>query len=355
MATFFIGIRPKNDINYGRISGMPPKRSKNMDALTVNEQLNLLKDKYPGDVALVESVQTLFNKEVKIISDRSIRALKSFPMQFTKRIPTKDGEWTTQLHIWADNQVPELLEIDPLVLTAKNSDGECVLMSLLMAATGRFTQQVNYPLIQKMLDTNMDFEFLTEPGNEDAVEYGNVWDEEDYDHKTPLEYLADFAKGTGPFLGFGGDATVREMLEAFADKPEMNNPAPEPQDSPATAATTPAEIPPANPAPSTPVQQPVQQPLQQPVQQPVQQVAETPQIQQPQATQPLPPQPPVQPPTQPEPEHTEPSIQEKCKELISDVRTNVNNSDAMPIAGNGGEKHLLEALVTIGKNLLFFG
>ena len=174
-----------------------------MNALDVNEELNNLKDKYPGDVALVESVQNLFNKE-------------TFPMQFTKRIPTSSGEWTTQLHIWADNQVPALLDIDPIILTARNSDGETVLMSLLMAATGRFTQQVNYALIKKILDTDMQFEYLTEPMDENSVETGNVWDEEDLDHKTALQYLADFAKGTGPFLGTGGDdrspTTARETV-----------------------------------------------------------------------------------------------------------------------------------------------
>lgn len=203
-----------------------------MNALDVNEALNDLKDRYPAEIGLVESVQNLFNKEVAVISDKSRRALKSFPMQFTKRIPTPDGEWTTQLHIWADCQVPELLSVDPLVLTARNSDGESVLMSLLMAATGRFTQQVNYDLIQKILDTDMQFQYLTEPNDESSVQTGNVWDEEDLDHKTALDFLAEFAKGDGIFAGTGGDDVVKKMLEDFADRPEPEDAPGEPLSDP---------------------------------------------------------------------------------------------------------------------------
>ena len=336
-----------------------------MDGVAVNEELNNIKDRFPEETALVESVQKLFNKEVQIISDRSIRALKAFPMQFTKRIPTADGEWTTQLHIWADNQVPELLDIDPLVLTARNSDGECVLMSLLMAATGRFTQQVNYPLIQKILDKDMQFQYLTEPGDESSVQTGNVWDEEDLDHKTPLEYLADFAKGTGVFGGCGQDPLVRQMLENFADRPEPDNGPGKPLSDPnfdeeqakkaieqseAQIATT-AETNPQNiPTVDQIVQQQVQQPAT-PAQpaapaQPVQQAA--PQAQPAPAPAPAPVQAPTQEPA-PAEEPTQ-TVRERCKQILESNPT-VNDPDAAPIAGS---KKLLEALVTIGKNTIDF-
>lgn len=336
-----------------------------MDGVAVNEELNNIKDRFPEETALVESVQKLFNKEVQIISDRSIRALKAFPMQFTKRIPTADGEWTTQLHIWADNQVPELLDIDPLVLTARNSDGECVLMSLLMAATGRFTQQVNYPLIQKILDKDMQFQYLTEPGDESSVQTGNVWDEEDLDHKTPLEYLADFVKGTGVFGGCGQDPLVRQMLENFADRPEPDNGPGKPLSDPnfdeeqakkaieqseAQIATT-AETNPQNiPTVDQIVQQQVQQPAT-PAQpaapaQPVQQAA--PQAQPAPAPAPAPVQAPAQEPD-PAEEPTQ-TVRERCKQILESNPT-VNDPDAAPIAGS---KKLLEALVTIGKNTIDF-
>lgn len=336
-----------------------------MDGVAVNEELNNIKDRFPEETALVESVQKLFNKEVQIISDRSIRALKTFPMQFTKRIPTADGEWTTQLHIWADNQVPELLDIDPLVLTARNSDGECVLMSLLMAATGRFTQQVNYPLIQKILDKDMQFQYLTEPGDESSVQTGNVWDEEDLDHKTPLEYLADFVKGTGVFGGCGQDPLVRQMLENFADRPEPDNGPGKPLSDPnfdeeqakkaieqseAQIATT-AETNPQNiPTVDQIVQQQVQQPAT-PAQpaapaQPVQQAA--PQAQPAPAPAPAPVQAPAQEPD-PAEEPTQ-TVRERCKQILESNPT-VNDPDAAPIAGS---KKLLEALVTIGKNTIDF-
>lgn len=180
----------------------------------------MLKDKYPDDVALVESVQKVFNRNFKVISDRSIKAMKSFPMQFTQRIPTSGGEWTTQLHIWADHSVPELLDLDPVMLTARNSDGESVLFSLLMAATGRFTQMVDYELLQKILDKDMRFTALTIPNDETSGVEGNAWDEEDIDGNTPLDYLADFATGTGIFAGQPGDEKVQEMLANFADRPD---------------------------------------------------------------------------------------------------------------------------------------
>lgn len=321
-----------------------------MNALDVNEELNNLKDKYPGDVALVESVQNLFNKEFQVISDRSLKALKTFPMQFTKRIPTSSGEWTTQLHIWADNQVPALLDIDPIILTARNSDGETVLMSLLMAATGRFTQQVNYALIKKILDTDMQFEYLTEPMDENSVETGNVWDEEDLDHKTALQYLADFAKGTGPFLGAGGDDAVRKMLEDFADRPEPDN-GPgdgEPLSDPnfdaekaqeqieqaeamrdAGKTTSAADIAAAEqstqpqPEQGQPEQATAQPAPQQPVPQPIT----------------------VQLVQQPAPQPAEPPKQDETP-------TKTNSTEAPP---NVGAKKLLEALVTIGNNTIQFG
>lgn len=191
-----------------------------MDKITINRQLNDLKDRYPGEVALIEGIQTLYNKEVKSISDREVQALLQFPMQFTQRIPIGDGEWTTQLHKWADDQTEVLLCIDPLMLTARDSKDETVLMSLLLAAMGRFTQQINYDLIQKILNTNMNYTALELPGDENSKVEGSAWDEKDIHGATALDYIADFAMGTGLFDGTEPDETVQQMLAEFANTPK---------------------------------------------------------------------------------------------------------------------------------------
>lgn len=164
-----------------------------MDNIEFNRRLNGLKDAYPNDIPLIETVQTLFNKKVVVITDAERRALYRFPMQFIQRIPIGDGEWTTRLHIWADMQLEDLLHIDPMMLTAKNSYGDSVLLSLIMAACGRFTQQVNYDLIQKILSANMSYVSLTVPGDKNSAEEGNAWDGTDFKGTTPMDYLIDMA------------------------------------------------------------------------------------------------------------------------------------------------------------------
>lgn len=191
-----------------------------MDSIKFNRALNEMKEAHPDDIALIEGIQQLFNRDVEVISDRSRKALRQFPMQFTQRISRGGGEWTTQLHMWADCQVEDLLKIDPLYLTARNSDDETVLMSLLLAAMGKYTQQVNYDLIQKILDKNMNYVALTRPGDESSKTEGSAWNEKDLEGRSALDYLADFATGTGMFEGSGPDDQVREMLEKFAEEPQ---------------------------------------------------------------------------------------------------------------------------------------
>jgi hypothetical protein len=92
-----------------------------MDKRAFHTLLNELKDKNPDQFELLENIQETFDKTVDPISDAEIRALKTFPIQFIPRIELDGGEWTTKLHIWAENGVPVLLDIDPMILTHKNS------------------------------------------------------------------------------------------------------------------------------------------------------------------------------------------------------------------------------------------
>lgn len=203
-----------------------------MNKILVNSQLNRIKDKYPGEIALIEGIQNMFNGDVRGISDEEEQALLQFPMQFTQHIPTGDrSEWTTKLHQWADQGEEVLLAIDPLVLTARDSKDETVLMSLLLSAMGRFTQQVDYDLLQKILDTNMNYVALELPGDESTKVEGSAWNEKDLRGFTALDYLADFAMGTGVFDGTEPDLQVQEMLAEFSKEPEE-----EPEDNTDEAA-----------------------------------------------------------------------------------------------------------------------
>lgn len=192
-----------------------------MDKRELNRRINGLKDAYPEELALIEGIQDLLNKKVEVISEKNRQALRQFPMQFTRRVSLGDGEWTTTLHMWADNMVDTLLEIDPLVLTCTNSKGESVLHALVFAATGRFTQMVNYDLIQKMLEKNMSFIEMTVPNNVNSKVEGNAWVCKDALQKTPMDYLVDFANGDGDAAP---DERLQQMLYDFGSTPAMEPP-----------------------------------------------------------------------------------------------------------------------------------
>lgn len=192
-----------------------------MDKRELNRRINGLKDAYPEELALIEGIQDLLNKKVDVISEKNRQALRQFPMQFTRRVDLGDGEWTTTLHMWADNMVDTLLEIDPLILTCTNSRGESVLHALVFAATGRFTQMVNYDLIQKMLEKNMSFIEMTVPNNVNSKVEGNAWVCKDALQKTPMDYLVDFANGDGDAAP---DERLQQMLYEFGSTPAVEPP-----------------------------------------------------------------------------------------------------------------------------------
>lgn len=192
-----------------------------MDKRELNRRINGLKDAYPDELALIEGIQDLLNKKVEVISEKNRQALRQFPMQFTRPVGLGDGEWTTTLHMWADNMVDTLLEIDPLVLTCTNSRGETVLHALVFAATGRFTQMVNYDLIQKLLEKNMSFIEMTVPNNVNSKVEGNAWVCKDALQKTPMDYLVEFANGDGETPP---DERLQQMLYEFGSTPTVEPP-----------------------------------------------------------------------------------------------------------------------------------
>lgn len=192
-----------------------------MDKRELNRRINGLKDAYPEELALIEGIQDLLNKKIEVISEKNRQALRQFPMQFTRRVDLGDGEWTTTLHMWADNMVDTLLEVDPLILTCTNSRGESVLHALVFAATGRFTQMVNYDLIQKMLEKNMSFIEMTVPNNVNSKVEGNAWVCKDALQKTPMDYLVDFANGDGDAAP---DERLQQMLYEFGSTPAVEPP-----------------------------------------------------------------------------------------------------------------------------------
>lgn len=192
-----------------------------MDKRHFNSRLNGLKDAYPSELALIEGIQDLFNKKIEVISKSNAHALLQYPAQFTRPLSTSRGEWTTQLHIWADNMVPQLISIDPLFLSTKDSMGSTVLHSMVMAATGRFTQMIDYDYIQSMLDKNMSYIYMSIPNDPSSKTEGNTWTEKDPTGKTPMDYLIDVANGED---GTMPDERLGAMLDQFASTPEAEPP-----------------------------------------------------------------------------------------------------------------------------------
>lgn len=190
-----------------------------MDKRGVNIELNRLKDKNPGQGALIEGVQKLFNEKVKTATPEQKRALLMFPMQYAAyRIKTSPSEWTTQLHVWADNMLDTILLLNPLYLTTRDSSGDTVLHRLVKAALGEYTDEVNYDFIKKLLDKDMGFVSLQSPFENEGAKAGSVWMMKDVDGCTPMDLLADYAIGK-PEAGIPTDDRLLLMLDEFANAP----------------------------------------------------------------------------------------------------------------------------------------
>ena len=179
--------------------------------------LNRLKDENPSDFGLIESIQKKFETDIETISAEEKKALKQFPVQFVKRIPQDDMGWTSQLHIWGEQSVSELLDLDPMLLAFKNSYGDTVLMSLVAAATGMYTEKVDYSLLKDILDKDFSYEDVEKDseGNEAIVEK-NALDEIDINGQNPLEFLIEFAYATGNYEGMQPDFKLQELLKEFS-------------------------------------------------------------------------------------------------------------------------------------------
>ena len=191
-----------------------------MDKRPFLAYLNTLKDRYPSEISMIESIQNTFDNEFKAISNAEKMALRTLPEQFLKRIKSDDGnDWTTQLHIWGEQCVPDLLKLDPSYLAFKNSKGDTVLMSLMAGATGAFKEQIDYDLIRKILNTNLDYEDIDKDsdGNQIFV-LKNPLDETDINDQTPIEYLVDFAYSTGEYEGHSPDDELINIIEEWTSQ-----------------------------------------------------------------------------------------------------------------------------------------
>ena len=196
--------------------------------------LNRLKDEIPSDIGLIESIQKKFESEIDSISDEEKKALKQFPIQFVKRIDQDDMGWTSQLHMWAEQGVPEILELDPMLLAFKNGYGDSVLMSLVAASTGMYTETIDYDMIKRILDNDYTYEDVDkdEEGNEVVVEK-NALNEVDVNGQTPIDFLIDFAYATGSYKGMQPDEQIQYILKEFAsdgDSEEVEEELPEEND-----------------------------------------------------------------------------------------------------------------------------
>jgi hypothetical protein len=190
-----------------------------MDKRGINIELNRLKDRNPGQEVLIEGVQSLFNDKVETATPEQKRSLLMFPMQYAAyRIKTSPSEWTTQLHLWAENLLDTLLQLNPLYLTTRNSAGDTVLHSLVKAATGEYTEKVDYDFIRKLLDKDMGFVALQSPFEKEGAQAGSVWMLKDVDGNTPMDLLADCAIGQ-PESGIPADDRLLVMLDEFASAP----------------------------------------------------------------------------------------------------------------------------------------
>jgi len=179
--------------------------------------LNRLKDESPLDIGLIESIQKKFDEQFDAITDKEKRALKQFPTQFVRRIPSEDMGWTTQLHMWAEQSVPEILDIDPMLLAFKNSYGDSVLMSLVGGATGMYTETINHDLIEKILNKDFQYEDIEqdEEGN-DIITEKNALDVTDINGQTPIDFLIDFSYATGKYEGMEPEPEIQKLLKEFA-------------------------------------------------------------------------------------------------------------------------------------------
>lgn len=237
-----------------------------MDKRLFHTLFNELKDKNPDNLDLLEGIQQTFEKKVPALSEQERRALLTFPEQFIPRKHLKNGEWTSQLHIWAENGVRDIIRVNPMILTHKNSVGDTVLMSLISYALGKFTEFVDYHLIKSLLNTDFSYEEIVNNNGAQMLVVKNALDETDIEGNTIIDWLIDYAYGQGMYENHPTDAYLCEILQDFADnldsmdieesEPVILQQAPAPAPAPAPTPTSPEQAPaPTEQAPQTDVNQ----------------------------------------------------------------------------------------------------
>lgn len=179
--------------------------------------LNQTKDNYLEYFGLLEAIQEEMETKVDPISKEEKKALKQYPIQYVKKIDLNAGEWTSQLHNWAEQCVPEIIELDPIYMAFKNSAGDTVLMSFIIGCTGAYTEKLDYHLINKLLNTDMSYEDIEKNGDDEEIIIKNAFNETDLNGQTPIDYLIDFAYGIGQFKGEPQDEKLKHLLKKFAE------------------------------------------------------------------------------------------------------------------------------------------
>jgi hypothetical protein len=185
--------------------------------------LNESKDKHPEFFDLLESIQNKFEETIPSITKNQVIALKQYPIQFVNKIDLERGNWTSQLHVWAEHCVPEILDLDPIYLAFKNSIGDTVLMSFIIGATGAYTEAVKYDLIKKILEMDLSYEDSEKTADgKETITLKNALDEVDVNGSTILDFLTDYAFGTGQFDGQYPDEELKNILIEFShsEKPK---------------------------------------------------------------------------------------------------------------------------------------
>lgn len=173
---------------------------------------------YPECSTLIESIQNKFN-EIEPITEKELRALKQYPIQYVHRIIEDDGDWTTKLHIWAENGVADILNLDPVFLGFKNSRGDSVLMCLAIGATGTHTGKPNYDLIKRILDRDYTYEDVEKTTDgDDEIIARNAMDETDIHGKRPIDYITDIAFARGDYSEDEPDLYLIDLLSNYRDK-----------------------------------------------------------------------------------------------------------------------------------------
>ena len=87
---------------------------------------------------------------------------------------------------------------------------------MLSSALGKFTEKVDYDLIEKILDTDFSYESMSKDIDGESSEIKNVLDEKDINGNTLIDWLIDFAYGRGIYQGHHPDEYLIEVLKNFA-------------------------------------------------------------------------------------------------------------------------------------------